>query len=270
MLRSCPSQSQEIRRFVSPCLPPEQGCACNRSCRNWAISRGCLFWRKCACIILFYQSGFRVSPKLILIFEITSLERKRNSTESAMVPRYTRRRRATLRCAPHLGRPPRDPGDADIPGLFCAVRSRHHPRNVPRRLRLRVGLDHVLAPFRSDPRICRRLPRHCRATHSHRRRARRAVRQGQRRPSERSRSVVELRGRANGFPCEEGWVRWRLGCKEFGTRLLSRQAIGVGMITLVASLCVSMGPNESRFPQLCEAQSRKGTGFRDYSNWLPL
>jgi hypothetical protein len=226
--------------------------------------------------LLIYQLGFSpeyVPPRFsILIIEIISLGRKRNSTESAMVPRYTRRRRAALRCAPHLGHPPRDRGDASIPSLFRAVRSRHHPRNVPRGARVRVDVDHVLlASLRSDPRICRRLPRHCRATHSHRRRARRAVRQGQRRPSERSRSVVELRGRANGFPCEEGWVRWRLGCKEFGSRLLSRQAIGVSMITFVASLCISMGPNQSRFPQLCEAQSRKGrTGVRDYSNWLPL
>jgi hypothetical protein len=185
-----------------------------------------------------------------------------------MVPGYTRRRRTTLRCTPHLGHPPRDRGDANVPILFRAVRSWNHPRNVPRgvRVRVRVDLDHVLAPLRSDPRICRRLPRHCRATHSHRRRARRAVRQGQRRPSERSRSVVELRGRANGFPCEEGWFRWRLGCKEFGSRLLRRQAIGVSMITFVASLCISMGPNQSRSPQLCEAQSRKGrTGVR-----LPL
>jgi hypothetical protein len=32
-----------------------------------------------------------------------------------------------------------------------------------------------------------------------------------------------------------------------------------------------MGPNQSRTPQLCEAESQKGrTGVRDYSNWLPL
>jgi hypothetical protein len=34
-----------------------------------------------------------------------------------------------------------------------------------------------------------------------------------------------------------------LGCKEFGSRLLSRQAIGVSTITFVASLCISMGSN---------------------------
>ncbi|KAF8491093.1 hypothetical protein F5888DRAFT_1078249 [Russula emetica] len=37
------SDRQEICRFVSPCLLPEQGSACDRSCRNWAISRGCIF-----------------------------------------------------------------------------------------------------------------------------------------------------------------------------------------------------------------------------------
>ena len=173
----------------------------------------------CVCIIISNRSGFSLES-VILIIEITSAP--------AMVPRYTRRRRTTVRCAPHLGHPPRDRGDANIPSLFRAVRSRHHPRDVPRRLRPRprIDLDHVLASLRSDTRACRRLPRHCRATHSHRRRARRAVRQGQRRPCERGRSVVELRGRADGFPCEEGWVRWRLGCKEFASRLLSRQAAG--------------------------------------------
>jgi hypothetical protein len=176
-----------------------------------------------------------------------------------MVPRYNRRRRATLRCAHHLGHALRDRGDTNILTLFRAVRSQDHPRNVPCRLRLRSRVDpeHVLAPLRSDPRICRRLPGHCRATHSLRRRARRAVRQGQRRPSERSRSVMELRGRVNGFPCEEGWVRWRLGCKEFGSCLLSRQAIGVRMITFVGPLCVSMGPNQSRFPRLCGAVAKR-------------
>ena len=175
-----------------------------------------------------------------------------------MVPRYNRRRRATLRCAHHLGHPPRDRGDANIPTLFRAVRSQDHPRNVPCRLRLRPRVDpeHVLAPLRSDPRICRRLSRHCRATHSLRRRARRAVRQGQRRPSERSRSVMELRGRVNGFPCEEGWVRWRLGCKEFGSCLLTRQAIGVRMITFAEPLAYRWAPISQGFHD-CVEHSRE-------------
>jgi hypothetical protein len=63
-----------------------------------------------------------------------------------MVPRYTRRRRATLRCAPHLGHPPRDRGDANIPSLSRAVRSRHHPRNVPRRVRVRITIERSPMP----------------------------------------------------------------------------------------------------------------------------
>ena len=59
-----------------------------------------------------------------------------------MVPRYARHRRATLRCASHLGHPPRDRNDANIPTVFRAVPFRHHSRNVPRRLRLRVDLTY--------------------------------------------------------------------------------------------------------------------------------
>ena len=132
----------------------------------------------------------------------------------------------------------------------------HHPRDVSRRLRLDHDQDGV-APLRGDPAYADGFL--AIIAHSYRRRARRAVRQSERRPSERCQSIVELRDGANGFLCGEGWVRWCLGCKEFGSRLLSRQAIGVRMITFVASLCVPMDPNKLRFPQRCEAP---GLGFR--------
>jgi len=153
-----------------------------------------------------------------------------------MIPRYARRSRATLRCAPHLEHPPCDRGDANIPSPFRAVRSQNHPRNVPRRLRLeststtsysrvsiatRAYADGFLAIIArhtlTDGGLAEQFDK---------------IRGP---PAKRSRSVVELLGRANSFPREGGRVRWRLGCKEFGGRLLSRQAIGVRMIIFVAS-----------------------------------
>lgn len=76
--------------------------------------------------------------------------------------------------------------------------------------------------------ICQRLPRHCRmilprAVDSQSSSTRPSAHQGA------QPIVCELHGHANCFPCEEGW---RLGYKEFGSRPLSYQAIGVRVISL--------------------------------------
>ena len=188
MLRSCPSQSKEICRFIPGGLSHQQAGAKQRPHCDGAISRGRLLWRKCTFRHMVLP---RIGPMMTDLFFFL---------QTAVVHCDSRCSRAIVRCASYMGWPWRNHGDADVQSLFRSIFLGHFPRHVPLRLK------YVRAALGCDPRACGRIRQNCRTIHSTRRQACGAIRQEQWQADQRRRFDLELCGRAVRIPLQEGWL----------------------------------------------------------------